>query len=38
MWLEIRRCVRAALSVSALLLVLCSQGLALPLGFTDLTL
>lgn len=38
MWLEIRRCVRSALSVSALLLVLRSQGLALPPGFTDLTL
>ena len=38
MRLEIRRCVRLALSVSALLLVLCGQGLALPPGFTDLTL
>jgi len=38
MWLEIQRFVRLALPVGALLLVLCGQGLALPPGFTELTL
>lgn len=38
MWLEIQRCVRSAVSVGALLLVLCGQALALPPGFTELTL